>query len=665
MTRSFDLISSKTPKGDQPQAIKALVSAIENNQKSNVLLGATGTGKTFTIANVIAQTQKPTLVIAHNKTLAGQLYNDLKSLFPNNKVEYFISYFDYFQPEAYLPKTDTFIEKSSITNELIEMMRLSTLSALTTRKDVIVVASVAAIYPTSPPDDFAQFQLFLEVNDSTLERKAIIEKLVQLNYERNQLELTPGTFNLKGDVLQIMLGHSSDLIIRISFYDNLIEEIVTIDPLHLNVIEKFKNYLITPADEYILENSRKEAAIERIENELKIVANNFAKQNKYLEEQRILQRTKHDLDSIKELGFCCGIENYASHLELRNDNTTPYCLFDFFGKNWMLVIDESHMTIPQIKAMYNTDLSRKNTLVEHGFRLPSAKNNRPLNFDEFLEKINQVIYVSATPNEWEINQANNKIVEQIVRPTGLIDPIIEIRSSYGQIDDLIIELKNQISKNNRTLVTVLTIKMAEELSEYIKSQKIKVSYLHSELKTLERDKILNSLRIGIIDVIVGINLLREGLDLPEVSLVCIFDANKPGFFRSDKALIQTIGRAARNIDGKVIMYADTISEAMKKAIHETERRREIQIAYNKKHNIVPTTIEKAVYTNLNAQHWDKQLDQLLDSSKKKKQISDQIEILENEMHEAANNQEYERAAYLRDLIIELQIEAKAKKRNKK
>ncbi|MDQ0513836.1 excinuclease ABC subunit B [Mycoplasmoides fastidiosum] len=661
----FNLKSSKTPKGDQPKAIEALVKAVNAKKRSSVLLGATGTGKTFTIANVISKVQKPTLVIAHNKTLAGQLYNDLKSTFPDNRVEYYISYFDYYQPEAYIPSTDTFIEKSSVTNSIIEMMRLSTLTALTTRKDVIVVASVASIYPASPPEDFANFRFVLELNDPNLTIKKVINKLVQLNYEANDIQLTAGKFSLKGDVLKIMLGYTDQFILRVSFFGDVIEEIAEIDPLNNTIIQKHKNYLITPANEYLLEVSRRDEAIRRIEAELKKVAANFAKQNKYLEEQRIVQRTNHDLDFLKEMGFCVGIENYSAHLELREDGQTPYSLFDYFGDDWLLIIDESHITIPQIRGMFNTDKSRKTTLVQHGFRLPSALNNRPLNFEEFQSKTKQVIYVSATPNEWEIQEANNEIVEQIVRPTGLIDPVIEVRPSVGQVDDLVAELKIQIEKKHRTLVTVLTIKMAEELTEYLKQQKIKVAYLHNELKTLERDHILNSLRMGVYDVVVGINLLREGLDLPEVSLVVIFDANKPGFFRSEKSLIQIIGRAARNTEGRVIMYADTISTQMEQAIKETNRRRDIQINYNKAHNIVPTTIIKPIHSDLSSNFSGTDLDLTIKRSRDKKQTEETIKTLQEQMLEAANNQEYERAAYLRDAIIELQMAAKPKRQKNK
>lgn len=662
--QQFQLVSDKVPGGDQPEAINHLTAALQSNQPAQVLLGATGTGKTFTIANIIQNVQKPTLVLAHNKTLAGQLYAELKSLFPNNQVEYFISYFDYYQPEAYLPSTDTFIEKSSISNEIIAMMRLSTLTALSTRKDVIVVASVACIYPSTAPDDFAKFQLVLKINDPLLTRSEIISKLVMLNYERNDLDLTSGRFRIRGDVIELIPGHNDQHLIRLSFFGDELEEIALIEPLNLTIISKEQQYLITPANEYIMEQERKEMAMQRIRAELKNRARYFAKKQMFLEEHRILQRTNHDLESLTEFGVCQGIENYAFHLELREEGSTPYTLFDYFGDDWLLVVDESHITIPQVRGMYNTDISRKNQLVKYGFRLPSALHNRPLNFEEFLNKIKQVIYVSATPNDWEIAQANHQVVEQIVRPTGLVDPQIIVRTSVGQLDDLVAELRAQKLKQHRTLVTVLTIRLAEELTAYLREKQIKVAYLHNELKTLERDKVLNDLRRGVYDVVVGINLLREGLDLPEVSLVCIFDANKPGFFRSDKSLIQIIGRAARNAEGRVIMYADSISDAMATAIKETERRRNIQIAYNKAHNIVPKTIIKTISDDLENIHLISEASSHLRTSGKNR-TQKTIATLEKEMQAAADAQEYELAAHLRDQIIILKTKGANKTTGRK
>ena len=644
---NFSLVSKYEPRGDQPKAIKQLIENINKGVKKQVLLGATGTGKTFTVANIIKSVNQPTLVLAHNKTLAGQLYQELKAFFPNNHVEYFVSYFDFYQPEAYLPSSDTYIEKNAQSNDEIEMLRLSTLNSLSQYNDVIVVASVAAIYASASPEDFNQYKLILKTNQN-IRIKEIKNVLVSLNYKYNDIDLKPGSFRNKGDVLDIAFGFSSDYIIRISFFGDEIEKITKINPLTYELIEKLNYIVIAPADEYILNNDNKEESFRRIENEMIERIKYFKLNDKLIEAQRIEQRTKHDLEAMREFGFCNGIENYSRHLELREKNQTPYTLFDFFNKSkdgWLLIVDESHMSIPQIRGMYNTDRSRKETLVEYGFRLPSALDNRPLNFEEFNDKQDKTIYISATPNEWEIEDSNNHIIEQIVRPTGLVDPTIEIRKTTGQIDDLVNELNIQKNKKEKTFISVMTIRMAEELTELLKARNIRVAYLHNELKTLERIKIINDLRRDRYDAVVGINLLREGIDVPEVSLVCIFDANKPGFFRSSKSLIQIIGRAARNANGRIIMYADSVSKDMSIAIDETNRRRRIQLEFNHEHNIIPKTIIKEIPEEINLGYDSN------NKTTKRKELS--IKQLKNMMLKAAKNQEYELAAELRDQILEL------------
>ncbi|MDC4183249.1 excinuclease ABC subunit UvrB [Mycoplasma bradburyae] len=654
MEKKFKLVSKNKPAGHQPEAIKKLVEGVKNKKKYQTLLGATGTGKTFTIANVIEKTQKKTLILAHNKTLAAQLYLEFKELFPNNAVEYFVSYFDFYQPEAYIPRSDMYIEKSSVTNDEIEMLRLASLNSLTTRNDVIVVASVACIYPAANPADFDLYRIILKVNN-TVKIGDLKENLVRLNYVYNPDARSPGTFRVRGDVVEIFPGYVNDHVIRLSFFGDELEEIAKIHPVDSTVIEKYNSYVLGPANEYILNFDRRDTAIKRIQDELMFRIQEFKKDQKLIEAQRIEQRTEHDIDSIKEFGFCNGIENYAFHLELREKGSTPWTLFDFFGDDWLMVIDESHISVPQVKGMYNTDKSRKTTLVEYGFRLPSALENRPLNYDEFSSKADQVIFVSATPNQEEIELSDNEIIEQIVRPTGLLDPTIEVRSRLDQITDLMNELRNQKSKNERTFITVTTIKMAEDLTEYLKERNFKCAYIHNELKTLERSLILNDLRRGKYDCVIGINLLREGLDIPEVSLVCIFDADKPGYFRSDKALIQTIGRAARNENGRVIMYADEMTNAMKIAIDETNRRREIQIEFNKKHKITPKTIVKPIYDDLKNKASHKQIEETIRKTKAKgDKFIKMIDELWKDMLEAAKNQNYEEAASLRDLIIELE-----------
>lgn len=656
---SFKLTTDKTPKGDQPNAIKQLTNNIKKGIKSQVLLGATGTGKTFTIANVIKNTQKNTLVIVHNKTLAAQLYSEFKELFKDNKVEYFVSYFDFYQPEAYIPRTDTYIEKSAQQNQEIEMLRLSTINSLATEKRVIVVASVASIYASVAPEDFNVFRIIL-TKDQQMNMKQFTYDLVRLQYHRNNIDLSPGTFRKKGDVIEIAPGYADNYYLRISFFGDQIEDIAKIDVLTGTVIEKLKICVIAPANEYIMNHDRMEESVKRIKDELVETEKKFRLENKLLEAQRIHERTLRDVESIQELGYCPGIENYSRHLELRKEGQTPYTLFDYFKNDWLLVVDESHMTIPQVRGMYNTDRSRKETLVKYGFRLPSALDNRPLNFKEFNDKLDNVIYVSATPNDYEIEQSHNCVVEQIVRPTGLLDPKIEIHSSKYQIDDLVVELQKQVKKKERTFITVLTIKMAESLTEYLQKQKFKVAYLHNELKTLDRAKIINDLRRGKYDVLVGINLLREGLDVPEVSLVAIVDADKPGFFRNEKALLQTFGRAARNANGRVILYADTTTDAMRIAIDETNRRRKIQEEFNKKHHIIPKTIVKPIFEDLKSKDDQKAVEAIFHARNKPntEKATKAINVLKKEMLEAAKNQEYERAAYLRDLMIDLQEQIK-------
>lgn len=650
----FEIISKNKPAGDQPKAIKEIVSGF-NKEKltSQVLLGATGTGKTFTMANIIQSLNTKTLVLAHNKTLAAQLYAELKEMFPNNRVEYFVSTFDFYQPEAFVAKTNTYIEKNSQSNKDIEMMTLSALNSLTERNDVIVVASVASIYASSPPDDFIESKKLICVNQK-MSIKELQYILVNLNYKRNDYDITPGIFSIKGDVVEIGPGFTDLYNYRLSFFGDEIEDVVEIDPLTKEVNKRINKFFLVSADTYLANRSKLDESLRRITLELKETVLNFKKENKLIEAQRIDERTRHDIDSLKEFGYCNGIENYSRHLELRNQGDTPYTIFDYFRDDWLLIVDESHMMLPQIRGMYNTDKSRKTTLVEYGFRLPSALDNRPLNFDEFLYKIKKVLYVSATPNDWEIDNSQKRI-EQIIRPTGLVDPTIEIRKTQDQIIDIENELRKQIKKNERTFITVMTIRLAEELSSYLQNRNIKVAYLHNELKTLDRFKILNKLRKGVYDAVVGINLLREGLDLPEVSLVLILDADKPGFFRSDKSLIQIIGRASRNINGHVIMYGDHITEAMKTAINETTRRRNIQLDFNKNNNITPKTIVKNIPLDLDNSDVNLNYNSLLEKSKKSKQMRVQtVAKLRLEMLNAAKNQEYERAIYLRDILMELE-----------
>lgn len=642
----FELISKYKPSGDQPEAIKELVEGINEGKKEQVLLGATGTGKTFTIANVIEKTNKPTLVLAHNKTLAGQLYAELKEFFPNNHVEYFVSYYDYYQPEAYVPSSDTYIEKDSSINDEIDELRHAATSALINYKDVIVVASVSCIYGIGEKEEYEKNMLILTIGDK-ISRGKILNRLVDMTYERNDLDFHRGTFRARGNNIDIIPVNEKVSGIRIILEDDIVEEICTFDPITGAISQSKKSVTISPASHFVTSKEKLDEACNRIEAELKERLEVLKSENKLIEEQRLRERTNYDLEMLRETGFCNGVENYSRHLALRDPGETPSCLIDFFPKDFLLVVDESHVTLPQVRAMYNGDRMRKQTLVDYGFRLPSALDNRPLKFEEFEEKINQAIYVSATPGDYELEKTNNKFVEQIIRPTGLLDPIIEVRKSEGQIDDIINEINDRIKKNERVLITTLTIRMSEELTNYLKEMNIKVAYLHSEVKTLERLKIIHDLRSGTYDCIVGINLLREGLDIPEVSLICILDADKQGFLRSTRSLIQTIGRAARNQNGKVIMYADTYSDSMNEAITETQRRRAIQEEYNKVHGITPKTIIKDIKEVVTNEVTGKKPK----LSKKEKAL--QIEQIEKEMREAAAAMDFERAMELRDIYFEL------------
>lgn len=642
----FDLVSKYKPSGDQPSAIEKLVKGIKDGKKEQVLLGATGTGKTFTIANVIKEVNKPTLVLAHNKTLAGQLYSELKELFSNNHVCYFISYYDYYQPEAYVPSTDTYIEKDSSINDEIDEMRHYATSCLISYKDVIVVSSVSCIYGIGEVEEYKNKMLTLAVGEE-IDRNSVLLKLVDMLYERNDYDFKRGTFRVRGDVLEIIPASERTSGIRIEFFGDEVDRISEIDTLTGAIIKNKKSVTIFPASHFVTSEEKLKEAIKRIKEELKERVEVLKSENKLLECQRIEQRTNYDIEMLEETGFCSGVENYSRHLALREAGSTPTTLMDFFGDDYLLVVDESHVTLPQVRGMYNGDRARKMNLVEYGFRLPSALDNRPLKFEEFTKKIKQAIYVSATPGDYELERTHGEYVEQIIRPTGLLDPIIEVRPTNGQIDDLIGEIRDRISKDERTLITTLTIKMSEELTNYLKSLDIKVAYLHSEVKSLERMNIIRDLRLGKYDCIVGINLLREGIDIPEVSLIAILDADKEGFLRSSRSLIQTVGRCARNANGKCIMYADKITDSMKIAIDETARRRKIQEEYNRIHNIVPTTIVKKITDTIS------NTDDSPKESKIKKEATPSIEVLEKEMKEAAKNLDFERAMELRDIIFEL------------
>ena len=649
----FKLVSDYKPTGDQPQAIEYLSKGIEEGKKFQTLLGVTGSGKTFTMANIIQKVQRPTLVLAHNKTLAGQLYSEFKEFFPENNVEYFVSYYDYYQPEAYIPSSDTYIEKDASINDEIDKLRHSATLSLFETRDVIIVASVSCIYGLGDPVDYQEMMLSLRPGMQK-SREEIMKKLISMQYTRNEIDFKRGTFRAKGDVLEIYPSSESESAVRIEFWGDEVEKINEINPLTGKIIGLRKHILIPPASQYVTSKEKTARAITTIEEEMKQQVEYFKSQGKLIEAQRIEERTNFDMEMLRETGFCQGIENYSRHISGRPAGSPPYTLFDYFPKDFLLLIDESHATIPQVRAMYNGDRARKESLVKYGFRLPSAFDNRPLKFEEFEERINQVVFVSATPADYEKEHSKDNVVEQIIRPTGLLDPKIEVKPVENQIDDLIEQIRQRVEKKERVLVTTLTKKMAEDLTAYLSGIDIKVRYMHSDIKALERMEIIRDLRLGEIDVLVGINLLREGLDIPEVSLVAILDADKEGFLRSERSLIQTIGRAARNTDGKVIMYADELTESMEKAISETNRRREIQMQYNKEHGITPKTIQKSVRDTIKASivaEASEKYELDKDSS-----IEDIIAKLTDEMVEHAQKMEFEEAAKLRDKIKELEKE---------
>jgi len=651
----FDLQSKYDPKGDQINAIAELTEGLNSGEKYQTLLGATGTGKTFTIANIVKNVGKPTLVLAHNKTLAGQLYNELKEFFPNNRVEYFVSYYDYFQPEAYVPSTDTYIEKDSSVNDEIDKLRHSATSSLFDRDDVIIVSSVSCIYGLGSPEEYSSLVLSLRVGDE-INRNKIMEKLISIQYMRNDIEFTRGNFRVRGDVIEIFPASRSENSVRIEMFGDEIDRIREINPLTGEVLSELEHIAIYPASHFVAGDEKTKEAIKRIRAELEERLKVLNMENKLLEAQRLEQRTNYDLEMMEEMGFCSGIENYSLHLTLREPGSTPYTLLDYFPDDWLLVVDESHVTLPQVRGMFNGDRARKQVLVDYGFRLPTALDNRPLNFEEFEKKLNQAIFVSATPGDFELEKST-KITEQIIRPTGLLDPIIDIRPVSDQVFDITKEAEKIIAKGERVLITTLTKKMAESLTAYLKENGLKVEYLHSDIKTLERTEIIRNLRLGKFDILIGINLLREGLDIPEVSLVAILDADKEGFLRGDKALLQTIGRAARNANGRVIMYADNITRSMRKAIDETNRRREIQMAYNEEHGITPQTIIKDIRDSISAKKEVANDEEILELEETANINDDNIEEhlaeLEQQMFSAAEKFEFEQAAKLRDTIAEL------------
>ncbi|WP_260286310.1 excinuclease ABC subunit UvrB [Peribacillus aracenensis] len=660
MKDKFELVSKYSPQGDQPAAIDMLVEGIKEGKEMQTLLGATGTGKTFTVSNVIQRINKPTLVIAHNKTLAGQLYSEFKEFFPNNAVEYFVSYYDYYQPEAYVPSTDTFIEKDASINDEIDKLRHSATSSLFERKDVIIIASVSCIYGLGSPEEYREMVVSLRTG-MEIDRNALLHRLVDIQYERNDIAFQRGTFRVRGDVVEIFPASRDEHCVRVEFFGDEIDRIREVDALTGEITGEREHIAIFPASHFVTREEKMRIAIQNIETELEERLKELREDEKLLEAQRLEQRTRYDLEMMREMGFCSGIENYSRHLTLRPSGATPYTLIDYFPEDFLLVVDESHVTLSQIRGMFNGDQARKQVLVDHGFRLPSAKDNRPLRFEEFEKKVHQSIFVSATPGPYELEHTP-EMVQQIIRPTGLLDPTVEVRPIEGQIDDLIGEIQERVNKNERVLITTLTKKMSEDLTDYLKEIGIKVQYLHSEVKTLERIEIIRELRMGKYDVLVGINLLREGLDIPEVSLVTILDADKEGFLRSERSLIQTMGRAARNANGHVIMYADRITNSMELAINETRRRREIQESYNKEHGIMPQTIQKDIRDSIRATHvaeeGEEYKEDLAPSLAKlpKKERLKVMESMEKEMKEAAKALDFERAAELRDLLLELKAE---------
>ncbi len=657
--QTFDLQAPYQPNGDQPQAIAELVEGVKAGKRHQTLLGATGTGKTFTISNVIQQVKKPTLIMAHNKTLAGQLYSEFKEFFPNNAVEYFVSYYDYYQPEAYVPQTDTYIEKDSSINDEIDKLRHSATSALFERDDVIIIASVSCIYGLGSPEEYREMVVSIRTG-MEIERNQLLRKLVDVQYERNDVSFTRGTFRVRGDVVEIFPASRDEHCIRVEFFGDEIDRIREVDALTGEILSDREHVAIFPASHFVTREEKMRKAIENIENELEDRLALLRAEDKLLEAQRLEQRTRYDLEMMREMGFCSGIENYSRHLTLREAGATPYTLLDYFPEDFLLVVDESHVTLPQVRGMYNGDQARKGVLVEHGFRLPSALDNRPLRFEEYENRVHQAIYVSATPGPYELEHTP-EMIQQIIRPTGLLDPLIDVRPIEGQIDNLIDEIQDRIARDERVLVTTLTKKMSEDLTAYLKEMGLKVEYLHSEIKTLERIEIIRELRKGTYDVLIGINLLREGLDIPEVSLVAILDADKEGFLRSERSLIQTIGRAARNANGRVIMYADHVTDSMKKALDETKRRRELQMAYNEEHGITPQTISKKIPEVIRATQVAEEEESYVTKATKGKKLTkaerDQLlASLEIEMKEAAKALDFERAAELRDTIFELKVE---------